>query len=337
MQGAIGDCYFMSSLAETALRDPSIISSMLIDNGDGTYTVRFFNNGVADYVTVDRQLPVSSLTDPRFVYANLGLLASDPNVKLWVALVEKAFVEINAKWGIQPNRGNNPGNYYDAISLGSPIDALNAITGLWEAGNSVYSAISAAISSWTAGSLICFYSNSQQSQGSPVMGNHVYALVDYNARNQEFTLFNPWGTSYGLLTLSWNQIEQYYSGYVATANEGNAAATVSISDLSAEGPLMTGLRSIVPSPKTYVSKIVPIIGLELRSANPSEISSDEDSFPNAWVPKNTTKYNCAKVPAKRIKNSNRRVARFFLKGNYFQALGDAGEKHFSSEPLSYET
>jgi hypothetical protein len=30
---------------------------MFTKNGDGTYSVRFFNNGVAEYVTVDRELP----------------------------------------------------------------------------------------------------------------------------------------------------------------------------------------------------------------------------------------------------------------------------------------
>jgi len=57
VQGRLGDCGFMATLAEAALRDPKAINNMFIDNGDGTYTVRFFNNGVADYVTVDRQLP----------------------------------------------------------------------------------------------------------------------------------------------------------------------------------------------------------------------------------------------------------------------------------------
>src|SRR5262249_5961986 len=56
-QGAVGDCYFVATLGEIALRSPSAIQNMFIVNGDGTYTVRFLQNGAAHYVTVDNQLP----------------------------------------------------------------------------------------------------------------------------------------------------------------------------------------------------------------------------------------------------------------------------------------
>ncbi len=59
-QGNLGDCYFMCSLAEAALRSPATINSMFIVNGDGTYTVRFFNGGVSQYVTVDSYLPTNA-------------------------------------------------------------------------------------------------------------------------------------------------------------------------------------------------------------------------------------------------------------------------------------
>ncbi len=38
-QGWLGDCYLLSSLAECAAQDPSLISSMITDNGDDTYGV----------------------------------------------------------------------------------------------------------------------------------------------------------------------------------------------------------------------------------------------------------------------------------------------------------
>ena len=46
-QGSAGDCWFLASLAETAARDPNIIQNMFINNGNGTWTVRFYVNGVA--------------------------------------------------------------------------------------------------------------------------------------------------------------------------------------------------------------------------------------------------------------------------------------------------
>ena len=56
-QGFVGDCWLTASLAEVAARNPGDIESMFIDNGDGTYTVRFYNGSTPDYVTVDKYLP----------------------------------------------------------------------------------------------------------------------------------------------------------------------------------------------------------------------------------------------------------------------------------------
>ena len=40
-QGELGDCYFISSLGMIADNNPQAIENMFINNGDGTYTVRF--------------------------------------------------------------------------------------------------------------------------------------------------------------------------------------------------------------------------------------------------------------------------------------------------------
>src|SRR5205085_5846272 len=95
-QGSLGDCWYMADLEEVAFKSPSLIRDMFIDNGDYTYTVRFFRNGsdTPDYVTVDRFLPVrddSDLATPtwghnRFIFGNQGDLYSDSNNKIWVAL-----------------------------------------------------------------------------------------------------------------------------------------------------------------------------------------------------------------------------------------------------------
>jgi len=61
---------FVATLGETALRSPSSIQNMFIVNGDGTYGVRFYQNGTARWVTVDSQLPTYS--GGYFLYANMG-------------------------------------------------------------------------------------------------------------------------------------------------------------------------------------------------------------------------------------------------------------------------
>ena len=87
-QGYVGDCYFVATLGEIALRNPGAIRNMFIVNGDGTYTVRFFNNGKADFVTVDSQLPSYYGS---FVFANMGQNIKSTSNVLWVALAEKAY------------------------------------------------------------------------------------------------------------------------------------------------------------------------------------------------------------------------------------------------------
>src|SRR5262249_4155892 len=105
-QGAVGDCYYLSALAEMAMQTPGLVQTMFSDNGDSTYTVRFFHNGVADYVTVDRYLPTD--TQGRFVYACQGDYASSTGNELWVALAEKAYAQVNEEgWLGQPRDGTN--------------------------------------------------------------------------------------------------------------------------------------------------------------------------------------------------------------------------------------
>ena len=41
-QGVLGDCYFISAIGTIAKADAAAIQSMFINNGDNTYTVRFY-------------------------------------------------------------------------------------------------------------------------------------------------------------------------------------------------------------------------------------------------------------------------------------------------------
>ena len=41
-QGELGDCYFISALGTLADSNPAAVENMFINNGDGTYTVRFY-------------------------------------------------------------------------------------------------------------------------------------------------------------------------------------------------------------------------------------------------------------------------------------------------------
>jgi hypothetical protein len=84
-QGSVGDCYFVASLSAIADVNPEFIRNMVIALGDGTYAVRFYQNGVPIYVRVDADLWVNSVTS-QLRYAKLGSTGA-----LWVPIVEKAY------------------------------------------------------------------------------------------------------------------------------------------------------------------------------------------------------------------------------------------------------
>ena len=91
-QGYLGDCYFIASMDAIAKSSPAAVQNMFIDNGDNTWTVRFYYNGTADYVTVDRYLPTSG---SYAVYADVRGTYTSSGTELWMALAEKAYAQWN--------------------------------------------------------------------------------------------------------------------------------------------------------------------------------------------------------------------------------------------------
>jgi hypothetical protein len=187
-QGNLGDCGLVSSLAEIAYRRPDIIQNMFIVNGDGTYTVRFYKNGVADYLTVDSQLPSG--------YASISN-------ELWVGLAEKAWAQF---YEVLYNQ-----NSYSAIAGTFIFDALGKITGQSTVAFTSPSAnsLTTFVNAFNAGQMIGFASKASGTADG-VVANHAYAVIGYDAATQSVTLFNPWGVGIGnggLITLTWTQIQ----------------------------------------------------------------------------------------------------------------------------------
>jgi hypothetical protein len=187
-QGATGDCWLLSSLAEVAARAPSDITGMFTydgtttENGSvvGLYTVRFYDktSGLAEYVMVDTELPAG------------GGQYDHPNGVLWVALAEKAYAVANGAGFVTTSHPNT--NSYDALNGGWPHWALQAITG--NSASTGYSfSPSDIVSNWNAGKLVVLCTQSPVS--SYIVDSHCYALVNYNPSSaQPFQVFNPWGT-----------------------------------------------------------------------------------------------------------------------------------------------
>jgi hypothetical protein len=216
VQGASGDCYLMSSLAELAIKDPSAIENMFTDNGDGTFAVRFFQRGVARYVTVNEKLPVYIYGHGGAEYASFDTGTSSQPIELWVALAEKAYCQINEEgW-----TGHGSTNSYKAINAGSPVDVIAQITNdptgfMSIKANSPSGMLNSIMSDFQNGEAITFATKNKGTAAN-VVHDHSYAMISYDTTTQEVTLYNPWGlnngtTFPGLITLSWSEVVQSFS------------------------------------------------------------------------------------------------------------------------------
>jgi hypothetical protein len=200
VQGAVGDCYYVATLASIAQEKPDYIQNMFTDNGDNTFTVRFYNNGVADYVTVDRYLPTRG---NYAAYAGWGggSVTSTSN-ELWVALAEKAYAQL-AESGWSRTYSGTQNSSYTAIEGGWMDTVIRQVTGL--------SATSQSVGNMTQTQLINLVNSNQiltagfvYGAGYGVVNGHAYTITSYNPTNGTFHLRNPWGSSDADVT--WSQL-----------------------------------------------------------------------------------------------------------------------------------
>jgi hypothetical protein len=210
-QGDLGDCYLLSSLAEVADQNSGMISSMITSNGNNTYGVRFYINGVAEYVTVNNSL------------ANGGS-AFNSGADIWASLVEKAYVQLQAS-GVVTGGYVNSGNSWSTIGNGgAPEFALEEITGasqitdLMAAGTSWYNitynsslsftgysinttaaAISAMACDLAKGDdlILSSYTNATSGGKTTLVADHAMSIYGFDSVTGMFEIRNPWGTAAG--------------------------------------------------------------------------------------------------------------------------------------------
>jgi hypothetical protein len=212
-QGYLGDCYLLSSLAEVAEQDPSLIESMITNNGDNTYGVRFFIDGTAEYVTVN-----DDLAD--------GGTEFNSATDIWASLIEKAYAQIQAS-GVITGNSVNDGNSFSTIGNGgAPEYALEEITGAsaitdfdgngvsW--GKYVYNdalSYQSGTSGLTTATVLAIlatdlaegddvvlssYTNATDSSGYiTLVADHAMSIYGYDSTTGELEIRNLWGTEAG--------------------------------------------------------------------------------------------------------------------------------------------
>ena len=215
-QGSAGTCYFLAAIGAIANANPAYITNAITDNGNGTYGVRLYINGAVIYTTVNAALPTRTSGSLPFA-ANMS---HSPSGELWVALLEKAYAQLNAQSNVQGESTWKGESSYQAVEGGMAYP-IKEITGLnykyytkqnwtaidgFEAG--VVNVKTAAelkqtmINAFSAGA-IGWLGVSNQQYIDPVNGKldfvagpgsgHAYMLLGYNSVTDKFIVRNPWG------------------------------------------------------------------------------------------------------------------------------------------------
>jgi hypothetical protein len=238
------DCYLMASLGQVALQAPAAIQGMFTNNGDGTMTVRFFNNGVADYVTVDMDLPVAA--DGEFVYAGYDRygqptrVAGGSNV-LWPALAEKAYAQLAEEGWSRADHGSFA-NSYDSIYFGWATTAMSQITGstvtslvIPSGPNATPNTESVVLSDLAQNHLVCLGTlDTFPDSNTAFIGDHVYMLESYDPTTGVFTFINPLDDGVGarVVRVTWDQL----APYVGAFEDLTAPAGVSVNSVVGNPP-----------------------------------------------------------------------------------------------------
>jgi hypothetical protein len=207
VQGQLGDCYLLASLASVAKVNPQVIRNNVVDLGDGTYAVQFTADGVKSYVRVDADLPTNSWGN--VAYAQLGAQDS-----LWVAIFEKAYAFYrygDAKYA--SIEGGFMADVYDDMGLdGTSMFGAPTAQGL----------MTRLQQELAAGNAVTFGTKNDADE-LVIISGHAY-MVDAVLTNSsgQFTgvrLRNPWGfdgaghdgnTSDGYVTLTPTQAQQVF-------------------------------------------------------------------------------------------------------------------------------
>jgi len=190
IQGQVGDCYFVSALSGTAKADPLRIRDTVVDLGDGSYAVQFWNNGQPQFYRVDGNLPTwHGSTVP--YYANFGAEGS-----IWVPIIEKAFTYFRSG-----------ANSYQSI-WGGGDDEFHALNGqLLENvyGTSAWDTLLKIKNAMDNGKqVIAGTPGSAPTNGAPAVENHMYTVDHVDVQNVnilglnftipvDIVLRNPWG------------------------------------------------------------------------------------------------------------------------------------------------
>ena len=186
IQGYLGDCYFCAAIAALASTPTGMryLRSMIVDNGDGTYTVTF-GNGRSETVTSDVA-----------TYRSDGSLDVAAQVAadgaFWFVILEKAYAALKGSYHDIGDGTHRATDVFADFGLGGSTTTVSRFTAdatlqpLLDRANAGVPV--------TAGGRV---GNILQSMGADAGDGHEFSVLSYDPDKQLVTLRNPWGTNSG--------------------------------------------------------------------------------------------------------------------------------------------
>lgn len=233
-QGAVGDCVVCASMIEMVNNHPDLLSSMFVDNGNGTYGVRFYLDGNEVWVTVDSELPVNGYGN--LVYAHNGV---QQDKALWAPLLEKAYAQLSETGMV----GHPAVNSYENIDGNSTSIVLPALS------NGAVTYYRTADADWASKKDMLVQALARHRdvvlETAPgaatthdgaglteLVASHAFAVLGYDDATGDFIVRTPWGDSYA--RQSW--AAQFELSMDDMAAEGGAVAVAASATVPAIQP-----------------------------------------------------------------------------------------------------
>lgn len=220
VQGRLADCWFQAGMMAVAQADPALIEQAITQNANGSYTVRFFEDGEPVHVTVTPEMVLMTDGGPAFSNAATHVIAGDRSRghELWPLVIEKALA---VHWG-----NDYAALEYDHASVGFELltgtPATAALVGsgphsLGDLGEVLDGGGMVVIGTpKDNGGLPEIFDRPVEDGG--LVGSHAYTLIEVDERAGTMTLVNPWSWDLPHVTVTYAEYEQYFSDvYVSEA------------------------------------------------------------------------------------------------------------------------
>jgi Ca2+-binding EF-hand superfamily protein len=185
MQGALGDCWFLSALSVLATSPDDLVRNLFVGSYPeyGFYQVTIYKDGDWRVATVDDRIPCGASGRPYFASCR------DPN-EFWVPILEKAYAKLHGSYGAIES-GNICDGLVDMTGESSEAMDIVATDQFWK------TLVSAQQEGYLMGCSSA-HGNRGVEEESPlgILQNHAYGVMQIHEirGNRLLRVRNPWGS-----------------------------------------------------------------------------------------------------------------------------------------------